>query len=96
MQNDKFEQAELLLAERPMATSSPVSMLLPKSPVAMRKGTSMYWRTKYNTLEQAVKELGESSREISLDQVPGFLELKKVQPKKNKDKPVRVTQVKIV
>ena len=83
MQKDKFLQAtqclETASMEEPIAASTPLHI---GSPMNIRKGSAAYWKAKYEALHKSVDDVSASSKEISLDEIPGFLHVKKVQPKR--------------
>ena len=95
MQQDKFEQAAQLIQnddEMASSSSSKNTSFTGESPINMRKGSASYWKEKFYSL---TKMLFRSSKntEIVLEDVLGFLEVKKVKPKQMADTTIRVTQV---
>jgi hypothetical protein len=90
MQQDKFHRAENCIEQTKPSTS--VSVYSPDSIVSpdKRRGSSLYWKSKFNQAMDMINELHEKS--IKLDDIPGFMTIQKVKPNLSKTN-TRVTQV---
>ena len=85
MQQDKFETAARLMTP-PVSESLQTSAI--ESPQDLRKGSAAYWKSKYESLKDA-----NSPNEINIEEVPGFMPINIVKPKKDQEKLTRATLV---
>lgn len=90
MQKEKFEQAETIMEvdEEPQSSSRCDVVASPKD---IRKGSAQYWQRKYE-MAQAIILVEASEKSLKLEEIPGFLPIAKVKPKKNVEN-TRVTQI---
>ena len=90
-------QANELLQEesQPSSSSSHNNSIIQElaSPRHIRKGSSAYYKAKYQNLRQKVNEFIEETNEVDLDGITGFYEKNKVKSSKNKEKSVCITQL---
>ena len=62
-----------------------------ESPANERSGSAAYYRDKFLKAQEIIRNL--QNQTITLDEIPGFLEVAKVKPNKEATKSTRVTQV---
>lgn len=101
MQQEKFVQAANLIdvdspstssIDRSTSSSANTSLTMsPASPKHLRKGSALYWKTKFDMVQNLVRECNEKS--LKLEEIPGLLTVKKVKPKQLTKSSLRVTQV---
>ena len=90
MQQSKFQLARQLISsppKTPQLASTPAAST-PFSPKHIRKGSAVYWKAKHDQLANSLL----SPQDISIEEIPGFLQVKKVQSRAEK-KSVRITQI---
>ena len=96
LNQEKMDKAEILIAEESIAKTPSKSKgsIESDTPEGMRRGSNEYFKFKLQKSEERKEELRKQlsiEREMDLNEIPGFLESKKIRPKKKKSK--KITQV---